>query len=310
MFKTSTTLLCFLLAIVTLMDPSSSTATYPPTYSGSSTETYVYAVCSPAKYSPGSAYETNLNSLFPSLVSSTVLSRYTNLTVPAAGVKPEPGVTVYGLFQCQDDLDQTSCSSCVSRAVEQVGTLCPTSYSGYVQMQSCLVRYDNSSFFGVQDKSLVIKKCGQSMGFNDQDALTRAGDVIGSLETGSGSYRIGGNGDVKGVAQCMKDLSQAQCQDCLADAIGRLRSECGMAQGGYVYLSKCYARFSVSGSHARQTPNPNYYGGEKDDKDDNNGVGKTLAIIIGIITLIILLVVFFFFLGKQCRKLQDEKWCT
>jgi hypothetical protein len=178
-------------------------------------------------------------------------------------------------------------------------------------MQSCLVRYDKSSFFGVQDKTVVIKKCGQSMGFNDQDALTRAGDVIGSLGSGSGPYRIGGNGDVTGVAQCMRDLSASQCQDCLADAIGRLRSECGMAQGGYVYLYKCYARFSVSGSHARQTPNPNFFaGGEKDDKDDNNGVGKTLAIIIGIITLVILLVVFLAFLGKQCRKLQDEKWCT
>ncbi|XP_010415756.1 PREDICTED: cysteine-rich repeat secretory protein 2 isoform X2 [Camelina sativa] len=293
MSKTKTTLLCFLLTAIILMNPSSSAPT----------DNYIYAVCSPAKFSPGSGYETNLNSLLSSFVSSTVQIPYANFTVP--NKKPEPGVTVYGVFQCRGDLDPSACSTCVSRANAQVGTLCSNSYSGFLMMDSCLVRYDNSSFFGMQDKTLRLNKCGQAMEFNDQDGLTRISDVIGSLGSGSEPYRTSGNGNVQGVAQCMGDLSTAQCQDCLSDAIGRLKSDCGMAQGGYVYLSKCYARFSVAGSHARQTPN---YGEKKDSKDDN-GVGKTLAIIIGIVTLIILLVVFLAFLGKQCRKLQDEKWC-
>lgn len=127
-----------------------------------------------------------------------------------------------------------------------------------MQLDNCLVRYDNSSFFGVQDKTLRLNKCGQAIEFNDQYALTRIGDVIGSLGSGSEPYRTSGNGNVQGVAQCMGDLSSAQCQDCLSDAIGRLKSDCGMAQGGYVYLSKCYARFSVAGSNARQTPGPNF----------------------------------------------------
>ncbi|CAH2066616.1 unnamed protein product [Thlaspi arvense] len=308
MFKTTTTLLCFVLAAVILMDLTSSTATDTPTPS-TATETYILAKCSPAKFSPGSAYETNLNSLLSSLASSTVQSPYKNLTFPSGGVKPEPAVTVYGLFQCRGDLDQTSCSSCVSRAVALVGNTCPNAYCGFLQMENCQVRYENSSFSGVQDKTLMLNRCGQAMGFNDQDALTRIGDVIGSLGSGDGLYRTGGNGDVKGVAQCTGDLSTAQCQDCLTDAIGRLRSDCGMAQGGYVYLSKCYARFSVAGSHARQTPPYPNFGGEKDDKDDD-GIGKILAIIIGFITFIILLVVFLTFLGRRCRNLQDEKWCS
>ena len=257
MLKTTTTatLLCFVLTTVVLMDQTSSTATYSST--SSSTDTFIFAKCSPEKFSPGSAYETNLNSLLSSLVSSTVASRYNNLTVPSGtGAKSEPAV-VYGLFQCSVDLDATSCSSCVSRATALVGNTCPNSYSVFLEMQSCLVRFDKSSFFGVQDKTEMLKKCGQPMGFNDQDALTRVSDVMGSLSSGSGSDRSGGNGDVRGMAQCMGDLSPAQCQDCLTDAIGRLSSDCGMSQGGYVYLSKCYARFSYGGSHARQTPNSN-----------------------------------------------------
>ncbi|XP_056851577.1 plasmodesmata-located protein 5 isoform X1 [Raphanus sativus] len=306
MLKTTTkaTLLCFVLAALVLMDQTSSTATYNPT-SSAPTDTYIFAKCSPDKFSPGSAYETNLKSLLSSLVSSTVASRYINLTV---GVKPEPAATVYGLFQCSVDLDATSCSSCISRAISLVGSTCPNSYSVFLQMQSCLVRFDKNSFFGVQDKTEMLQKCGQPLGFNDQDALTRVSDVMGSLRSGSGPDRTGGNGDVQGVAQCMGDLSSAQCQDCLTDAIGRLRSDCGMSQGGYVYLSKCYARFSYGGSHARQTPNSNFAGEGKDDKD-NGGIGKTLAIIIGIITLVILLVVFLAFIGKLLRKLQDEKCC-
>ena len=258
MFKTKMTIFCFFLTALILMVPTSSTATDNPTYSAS-TDTFIYANCSQARFSPGSAYETNLKSLLSSLVNSTVLNRYNNLTVPfGSGVKPEPDVTVYGLFQCSVDLDPTSCSSCVSRAIALVGNTCPNSYSVFLQMQNCLVRYDKSSFFGVQDKTVMLKTCGQPMGFYDQDALTRVNDVIGSLGSGSEPDRTRVNGDVRGMAQCTEDLSPAQCQDCLTDAIGRLRSDCLMAQGGYVYLSKCYARFSFGGSHARQTPNSNF----------------------------------------------------
>ncbi|CAN7087549.1 unnamed protein product [Brassica oleracea var. botrytis] len=309
MFKTKMTIFCFFLTALILMVPTSSTATDNPTYSAS-TDTFIYANCSQARFSPGSAYETNLKFLLSSLVNSTVLNRYNNLTVPfGSGVKPEPDVTVYGLFQCSVDLDPISCSSCVSRAIALVGNTCPNSYSVFLQMQNCLVRYDKSSFFGVQDKTVMLKTCGQPMGFYDQDALTRVNDVIGSLGSGSEPDRTRVNGDVRGMAQCTEDLSPAQCQDCLTDAIGRLRSDCLMAQGGYVYLSKCYARFSFGGSHARQTPNSNF-GGEKYDKDDDdNNIGKTLVIIIGIITLVILLVVLLAFLGKKLRKLQDDKCC-
>ncbi|CAH8363876.1 unnamed protein product [Eruca vesicaria subsp. sativa] len=307
MFKTSTTRLCFVLAAVILTVPTSSTATYNPTYTAS-TDTVIYTNCSQARFSPGSAYETNLKSLLSSLVTSTLLNRYNNLTIPfGSGVNPEPNVTVYGLFQCSVDLDPTSCSSCVTRAFALVGNTCPNSYSVIWQMQSCLIRYDKSSFFGVQDKTVVRKTCGQPMGFVDQDALTRVSDVIGYLGSGDKPDRTGANGEVRGAAQCTGDLSQAQCQDCLTDAIGRLRSDCLMAQGGYVYLSKCYARFGFVGSHGSQTPN-SIFGGEKYDTDnDDNNVGRTLVIIIGIITLVILLIVFLAFLGKKLRNLREDK---
>ena len=73
---------------------------------------------------------------------------------------------------------------------------------------------------------------------------------MGGLAGSGGYFRVGGSGDVKGVAQCCGDLSFAECQDCVGDAIRRLRSECAAADYGDVFLGKCYARFSTNGAHA------------------------------------------------------------
>jgi len=74
--------------------------------------------------------------------------------------------------------------------------------------------------------------------------------VLGGLAGSGGFFRVGGSGEVKGVAQCCGDLSFAECQDCVGDAIRRLRSECVAADYGDVFLGKCYVRFSTNGAHA------------------------------------------------------------
>jgi hypothetical protein len=75
--------------------------------------------------------------------------------------------------------------------------------------------------------------------------------VLGYLGTSDGSYRpfrVGGSGDVSSVAQCVQDLSASECQDCLSEAIGRLKTVCGPAVWGDLYLAKCFVRFSKAGA--------------------------------------------------------------
>lgn len=103
------------------------------------------------------------------------------------------------------------------------------------------------SFVGVVDKTVVFKKCGPTAG----------GGGVGSVDavlygmSGSGGYfRVVGSGNVAGVGQCTGDLRLDQCEDCLSEAIKRLKSECGSGDYGDVFLGKCYARFSVGGAHA------------------------------------------------------------
>lgn len=140
------------------------------------------------------------------------------------------------------------CATCIARAVTQTGSQCPAACGGAVQLEGCYVKYDNATFLGVEDKNVVTKKCGPSVEYEkESEVVGRRDAVMSGLMNGGGPFRVGGSGEVQGLAQCVGDLSGGECQDCLSEAIGRLKTECGAAAYGDMYLGKCYARFSTSG---------------------------------------------------------------
>lgn len=180
------------------------------------------------------------------------------------------------------------CATCIARAVSQLGALCSQTCGGALQLSGCFVKYDNETFLGVEDKTVVLKKCGPSDGY-DTDAMTRRDAVLAGLAGSGGLYRVGGSGDVQSVAQCVGDLSAGECQDCTSEAIRRLKSECGTAVFGDMYLGKCYARYSTGGAHA-------YSKGHNDHS--NNDAEKTFAIIIGLLAGVALIIIFLTFIRK------------
>ncbi|KAJ6396497.1 hypothetical protein OIU77_021511 [Salix suchowensis] len=185
-----------------------------PSFSAS-TDAFVFGGCTQQKYVHDSPFESNLNSLLTSLVNSATYSSYNKYTIMGSS----PQDVVYGLYQ---------------RAAEHC------SYKG------CYVKYDNTTFLGVEDKTVALKKCGPSVGYKT-DAMNLRDAVLGGMARTGGAYRVGGSGDVQGVAQCVGDLSAGECQDCLSEAIMRLRSDCGTADYGDMFLAKCYARYTTGG---------------------------------------------------------------
>ncbi|THG22058.1 hypothetical protein TEA_018043 [Camellia sinensis var. sinensis] len=277
-------LLTFLLSVSSLLTPSLS-----------SIDSFVYGGCSQIKYSPNSPYESNLNSLLTSLVNSATYSAYNKFSMMGSS----PQDVVYGLYQCRGDLAMPDCATCVARSVSQLGVLCSQSCGGAVQLQGCFVKYDNTTFLGVEDKTVVLKKCGPSIGY-DTGAMSGRDAVLGSMGGASGPYRVGGTGDVQGVAQCVGDLSTSECQDCLSEAIGRLKSDCGTAVYGDMFLAKCYARYSTTGAHAYAKSNNSYH---------NEGE-KTFAIIIGLLAGVALLIIFLTFLRKVFEGNAAAEQCA
>ncbi|KAG5546004.1 hypothetical protein RHGRI_018241 [Rhododendron griersonianum] len=234
----------FLSALLPLFLITISTLTRPST---TAVDSFVYGGCSQLKYKPGTPYESNANSVLTSFVNSAAFAVFNNFKISVPG--SSAGDVIYGLFQCRGDVGTPNCRDCVAKAVSQLGVLCPNSAGGALQLDGCFVKYDNTSFLGVEDKTLVMKKCGTSVGF-DSDALTRRDALMGYLAAGGQSFRVGGSGDIQGVAQCVQDLSGNECQDCLNEAIGRLKSECGSAAFGDMFLGKCYARYTDRGGHS------------------------------------------------------------
>ncbi|KAL4278889.1 hypothetical protein GQ457_03G010970 [Hibiscus cannabinus] len=255
-------------------------------------DTFVFGGCSQLKFISGSPYEYNVDSILTSLVNSAMFTSYNNFTIPASGSASED--TVYGLFQCRGDLNNGDCGRCVAKAASQLGTLCLDSTGGVLQLEGCLVRYDNTTFLGVEDKSVVVRRCGPLIS-TSSDALARRDAVLAYLGLGASDkpFRIGGSGDLRGVAQCVGDLSPSECQDCISEAIGGLKTDCGAAQWGDMYLAKCYVRYSEGGDH--------WHGGNDTNNNDEE-IEKTLAILIGLIAGVALIIVFASFLSKLCGK--------
>ncbi|XP_023551207.1 cysteine-rich repeat secretory protein 12-like [Cucurbita pepo subsp. pepo] len=288
--------LTFLYGAVAILTPPSSSTSF---------DTYVFGGCTIQKYIPNSPFHANLNLLLGRLVGSATSAAYANFTVVGSTSQD----TIYGLYQCRGDLNSGDCSKCVAGSVSRLGTICSDACGGALQLEGCFVKYDNKSFFGVEDKTVVVKKCGPSIG-SDLDALTGVDAALAYLVSDGGTYRTGGGGDVRSVAQCVGDLSVSDCQDCISDAIKLLKSGCGNSAWGDLFLAKCYARFTRGAAHAQDDGNGygrGYGNGHKDSNDNENEVNKTLAIIIGLIAAVALLTLFITYLNKKCENRKGGK---
>ncbi|CDP16323.1 unnamed protein product [Coffea canephora] len=253
--------------------------------STSSTTNFVYGGCTQLKFTPGTPYESNVDSVLTSVVNSAATANFNNFKISLPGSTQSD--VVYGLFQCRGDLSNDDCHDCIVHAVSQLGGICADTSGGALQLDGCFVKYDNISFLGVEDKTVVMKKCGPSTGYNS-DSLTRRDAVLGYLTAGGQYFRVGGSGNVQGIVQCVQDLSMGQCQDCVSEAIGRLKNECGTSPWGDMFLAKCYARYSESGYHS--------------GSDNSNDMEKTLAIIVGLIAGVALIIVLLSALNKLFEK--------
>ncbi|KAJ7964467.1 Cysteine-rich repeat secretory protein like [Quillaja saponaria] len=212
-------------------------------------------------------------------------------TSPLLGQAHKTSFTVF--TNVAGDLSMPDCSTCVARSVSQLGRLCSQTCGGAVQLQGCYVKYDNASFLGVEDKTVALKKCGPSDGYNP-DAMSIRDGVLAGLAGSGGPYRVGGSGKIQGVAQCVGDLSFGGCQDCVLEAIRRLKSDCGSADYGDMFLGKCYARYTTGGS------------GTHVSSKAHNGKSiftaeKIFAFIIGLLAGIAILIIFLAFLKRICE---------
>ncbi|KAL9689482.1 hypothetical protein QQ045_009868 [Rhodiola kirilowii] len=247
--------------------------------------TFIYAGCSNEKYQPNTSpqsFESNLNSIFTSAVSSSSQALYTAFALGNDSSSSSES-TIYGLYQCRGDLRLADCSKCVQSAVTQIGLICPYSYGASLQLDACLLQYEHFDFLATNDLNVVYKKCSLKTMGSDLEFLKRRDDVLGQLgSSGLGFFRVGGGQGVEGYGQCLGDLNEGQCDQCLEEAARKMKVLCGASAAGDVFLGKCSLRYWASGYYHLST------GSRGNDEDD---AGKTVAIIVGVIAGVAIIIV-------------------
>uniref|UniRef100_A0A7N0TD39 Gnk2-homologous domain-containing protein n=1 Tax=Kalanchoe fedtschenkoi TaxID=63787 RepID=A0A7N0TD39_KALFE len=248
--------------------------------------TFIYAGCSTEKYQPNptpqSSFQSNLNSLFASALSSSSQALYAAFALGNDSSSP-PESAIYGLYQCRGDLRLTDCSKCIQSAVTQIGLICPYSYGASLQLDACLLRYEHINFLGTDELSVVYKKCSLKTLGSDLDFLKRRDDVLGQVgSSGLGFFRVTGSQGVEGYGQCLGDLSEGQCGQCLEEAARKIKVLCGASAAGDVFLGKCSIRYWASGYY-------DFSRGSRGTDDDD--VGKTVAIMVGVIAGLAIIIV-------------------
>ena len=205
---------------------------------------FIYAGCSQEKYQPNTPFEGNLNSFLSSVASSSSDVSYNSFAIGNGSSTPPEG-SVYGLYQCRGDLSPIDCSKCIGSSVNQIGLVCPYALGASLQLEGCYLRYEHFDFIGKIDTSLRYKQCNKAVS-NDVEFFRRRDDVLGDLQAANG-FRVSTSGLVEGYAQCLGDLTAADCTSCLAEAVVKLKSLCGSAASAEVFLAQCYARYWASG---------------------------------------------------------------
>jgi hypothetical protein len=244
---------------------------FAPEANAAAPGTFVYAGCSPSRYAPNTAFESNLNSLLESISSaSSSGATYNSFTAgsdaalgtEATAVNGAPSSSpAYGMYQCRGDLSAGECVSCVHDTVARLGSVCANAYAASLQSDGCYVRYDSSDFVGRADTSVAYRKC--SSGTSDDAAFLKARDSVLAAELqgdgatvaspAAGYYKVSTSGDVQGVAQCLGDIAAADCPACLAQAVEQLKGTCGNAVAADVYLAKCSVRYWENGNYFRSS---------------------------------------------------------
>ncbi|XP_015935975.1 LOW QUALITY PROTEIN: cysteine-rich repeat secretory protein 38-like [Arachis duranensis] len=181
-------------------------------------------------YTPYTPYESNLKILINSLIYKT----------PSTGFGQFQNQQAYGLALCRGDASVGDCKTCVTDAAKELRSLCPYNKGAVIWYDNCEVKYSDTDFFGQVDNTnrfylLNVQNVSDAATFNY--VVKELLSLLASKASedprlyASGDLKVGECERVYGLAQCTRDLSSVDCNNCLHDAIHQLPSCCDGKQG-------------------------------------------------------------------------------
>ncbi|KAL7617524.1 hypothetical protein Lser_V15G04529 [Lactuca serriola] len=137
---------------------------------------------------------------------------------------------VYGVVQCKANISSSNCANCLKSNTESFDG-CPEGRSMATISTFCTLKFSDENFFGVWDNF-----SSASFGHNglDNPSVFSKGylmmqDLASTVPDQPLMYQatdvnLGEEGKRYGLAQCSRDLSKLNCQNCLEDRLENYRS--------------------------------------------------------------------------------------
>jgi len=225
--------------------------------------TTVWHYCENSTYTNGSAFQMNLNKVLESLVLNVSTAGFNTSSVNDG---QNSNSTVYGLAQCRGDLNSSDCKQCSSMAKARLVKGCNKT-SGFIQLDGCLLRYDNYSFYSdYSDSAKHNLICNgnsnnqSDFGSNIKVALlkiaAKAADSPNLFAADSAKLSYNLTQAIYSFAQCWRDLSPTNCGACLSFATEKIRGCAAGALGSQFESVNCYLRCEIYPFFNPSIPSP------------------------------------------------------
>ncbi|XAR73357.1 Non-specific serine/threonine protein kinase [Bertholletia excelsa] len=203
---------------------------------------------------PNHTYKKNLNSLFLRLSSNAFAS--SGYYYSAVGANTPDAV--YGFFLCRGDVSAGDCRECVVVASVQLGETCPDSKMAIIWLDDCLLRYSYKSIIP-NSKRLLFSYGGRNINKQIIADVNRYSTALEGLmqdlanavpdqsskKFATKEVNLTAVSTLYGLQQCIPNISTADCNMCLRDAISLLRDCCLQSRSARILISSCIVWFDI-----------------------------------------------------------------
>ncbi|RZC73036.1 hypothetical protein C5167_048518 [Papaver somniferum] len=270
------------------------------------------------KYTSGSEYETNLKKiLLPSLVSNGSINGFFNTSVGT-----NANNTVYGLVQCRGDISMDACKTCLNESTAVVIQKCLKHIDVDVHLETCLLSYSNTRFFGLVDKivpqtfSWIPENVTDPVLFNHQ-----LGILMNNLESNAtlksskfevDSIEYNDFSNIYGIVECTRDLSRDSCTSFLQDMISRIPGYLNGLRGGHIYTQSCFLRYydhlfyELVPPPPPSGPSPSDFGKVTDPLPGPKPSPNTVAVAVPVVVGVLLILVVCFYFSRRKRRVTNK----
>ncbi|XP_027364751.1 putative receptor-like protein kinase At4g00960 [Abrus precatorius] len=243
-------------------------------------------------YQPNTTFQSNLNTLFSSLISNSSLQSNNGFYTTTVGQNTTD--VVNGLFLCRGDVNATLCLGCVATAANDITRLCPNDRESIIWSDFCMLHYSKSTLknnlvtgLSAHDHTRVINsnidKFNQLFAELLYSLVEKAAAGV-EIKFAAGEKGFTSTQTLYGMAQCVPELTREGCTACLQSAIRSLTMYSVRAE---FMFPACHIRYQLypflynTTSEMPRVPSPS---------SGSKRISTILAILVPIAILVALLV--------------------